>query len=159
MAQEIINASLGFLSKLSEWILQEYMDLTGRGGDSTKVWTLISHCVRTIFRELHEARVVGRGSFPLSKSGLIVWACLNAHKRLREFLAKGFLADPKPSHILNHHLQDNAVMISQFEKVKQSVQVATQTLSDLGKSLTVIKRTSDQAKTQADKVWKKTKGN
>ena len=121
VSQAMINASMNFLSNLSEWISRQYTDLTGRGGESNDTWGLISHCVRAIFRELHNCRVTGRGPFPSGKSGPIVWACLQSHLRMREFVDNGFSADAKLSHILNIHLQDNAVMKTTFNALADKI--------------------------------------
>ena len=107
--------------------------------------------MRAIFRELHIARVAGRGPFPNGKAGPIVWACLQAQIRMNEFLENGFAADPKLSHILNIHLQDNAVMKSTFVTLQAKV-------TELASSISNTKLVADAAKTQVDKAMRKTSG-
>jgi hypothetical protein len=84
---------------------------------------LISHCVRAIFADLHEARIAGRGSYPkgIEAAAGIVWGSLQGLKRMQEYSALGFSAHPKLSHILNLHLQDHALMKHFFfEYVEQT---------------------------------------
>jgi hypothetical protein len=40
----------------------------------------------------------------------IVWGSLQAHRLMEEYLSADFAAHPRCSHILNIHLQDNAMM-------------------------------------------------
>ena len=110
VATAMIQASSAFLEKLCKWITQENIDLVGLGGSKEDVWKLMSHCVRAIFKELHKARIAGRGPFFGNKAGSIAWGSLRAQKRMKEFLNKKFMGDPALSHILNLYLQDNAVM-------------------------------------------------
>jgi len=54
----MISFSNTFLSALSEWISQEFANLTGRSGvkDDTSeaaIRKLLSHCIGSIFKEIH----------------------------------------------------------------------------------------------------------
>jgi hypothetical protein len=143
VAIECITSSAGFLDTLGGWITSQQHDLTGRGGSKEHSWKLISHCVRAIFSDLHDARIAGRGIYNKgaeTRAGL-VWGSLQGLKRMREYLAVGFSAHPKLSHILNLHLQDNALMKHVFEtyvlehnaKWKQSAATLAKLNSDLDK--------------------------
>ena len=65
-------------------------------------------------------------------------------------MENGFLADPKLSHILNLHLQDNAVMKTSFLDLQKKIK-------DLEAAVAGAKKTADQAKSAADRVAKTTK--
>jgi hypothetical protein len=123
VALESITTSSNFLESLGNWITSQQRDLTGRGGSKEHSWMLISHCVRAIFADLHEARIAGRGSYPkgIEAAAGIVWGSLQGLKRMQEYSALGFSAHPKLSHILNLHLQDHALMKHFFfEYVEQT---------------------------------------
>ena len=150
VSQSMVLASTRFLTKLGEWITKEQRDLEGRGGGRENVWRLISHCIRTIWRELHKSRVAGRSPNTQNHPGWIIWAMLRAHKRMNEFVENGFSADPKLSHILNLHLQNNAVMKTSFLDLQKKIK-------DLEAAAAGAKKTADQAKSAADRVAKTTK--
>jgi hypothetical protein len=136
VAMECISMAYEFLSKLSEWMTKQYRNLVGRGGAKEACWKLISHCVRAIFRDLHKARIAGRGPFlGGDRASGIVWGSLQAHRLMQEYLDADFSAHPKCSHILNIHLQDNALMKvdfrREFDKLKGLVTEVTLDASDL----------------------------
>jgi hypothetical protein len=69
------------------------------------------------FRNLHKTRIAGRGPFlGGDRASGIVWGSLQAHRLMQEYLDADFSAHPKCSHILNIHLQDNALMKVDFRR-------------------------------------------
>mmetsp|Transcript_3766 Transcript_3766/g.5135 ORF Transcript_3766/g.5135 Transcript_3766/m.5135 type:complete len:277 (+) Transcript_3766:1972-2802(+) len=152
VSTSMISLSNSFLNTLIEWISQEFADLMGRAGDvdeatEAAIWKLISHCIRTIFKELHVCRLPGRGPFLSQdhRAGCVLWGCLQAHLRMQTFVSQGFSADSKLSHVLNLHLQDNAVMQGEFKAFKKKViEVEKQTLAS--------QKIANQAKSLADKA-------
>jgi hypothetical protein len=81
VAMECIALAYEFLSKLLDWMTKQYRDLVARGGAKESCWKLISHCVRAIFRDLHKARIAGRGPFlGGDRASGIVWGNLQAHR-------------------------------------------------------------------------------
>jgi hypothetical protein len=96
----------------------------------------VSHCVRAIFRDLHGARMASRGPFHGGdRASGIVWGCLQAQRLMSEYLADDFAAHPKCSHILNIHLQDNALMRIEHDaimlKTKLTLMTLQKTVDDL----------------------------
>jgi hypothetical protein len=63
VVMECITESYQFLMKLAEWIWKEHTNLVGRGGLDEGCWKLILHCIQSIFRDLHVARLAGQGPF------------------------------------------------------------------------------------------------
>ena len=80
-----------------------------------------------------------------------MWAYLQAHLRMREILESDFSADSKLSPILNIHLQDNTVMNTSFQSLFDKV-------IEVSNNVNIAKKTTDTAKTQADKALKKASG-
>jgi hypothetical protein len=70
------------------------------------------------FRDLHKARIAGRGPFLGGDrvSGILWGSLVQAHRLMQEYLNADFSAHPKCSHILNIHLQDNALMKVDFRR-------------------------------------------
>jgi hypothetical protein len=51
------------------------------------------------------------------KSG-VVWGCLQAHQVMSEYADADFASHSRCSHILNLHLQDNALMKTEFNEYR-----------------------------------------
>jgi len=148
VAQKCIDASVRFLEALGTWISKEYRELIGRGGSATECWRLISHCVRAVFDDLHEARAPGRGPFlPGDRAAGVVWGFLQAHRKMQEYLKKGFSASPTLSHVLNIHLRDHAVTSKTFEEFRKTMMDAVATATAAANS----------AQSRADSAWAKCK--
>jgi hypothetical protein len=152
VAIECIMNSFNFLMKLSEWMTKQQRNLVGRGGEPEACWKLVSHCVRAIFRDLHSARMAGRGPFlGTNRSAGIVWGCLQAHRVMAEYLAEDFAAHPKCSHILNIHLQDNAMMKTQHDAMHTKTQLL---ISGLQTKYADLKKAHDTLSTKVGALKK-----
>jgi hypothetical protein len=152
VAMECITESYQFLMKLAEWISKEHTNLVGRGGSDEGCWKLISHCIRSIFRDLHVARLAGRGPFlGTDRAGGIVWGCLQAHRVMKEYVEYDFSAHPKCSHILNIHLQDNALMKSEASKTTKAQNALIEKLT---KAVTDLQSKHDSLVGRFDKLKK-----
>jgi hypothetical protein len=125
VAIESISVSASFLDALGNWITSQQRDFTGRGGSRDHSGMLILHCVRAIFSDLHDARIAGRGGVyargPAAVAA-IVWGLLQGLKKMREYQRLSFSAHPRLSHIINLHLQDNALMKHVFYEHVQDVE-------------------------------------
>jgi hypothetical protein len=131
---------------------KQYRNLVGRGGMPDSCWKLVVHCVRAIFRDLHIARMAGGGPFlGGDRASGIVWGCLQAHRVMAEYLADDFLAHPKCSHIINIHLQDNALMKAEHDAVQLKTKA---TLVSLLKSVKDLRVQHDNLSTKVGKLKK-----
>ena len=119
VAQSCIQMAVKFVTDLSTWMSREYVELLKRGGSEVECWGLISHCVRAVFEDLHEARMPGRGPHLTvdDRAASSMWGCFQAHLKMQEFEKVGFSAHPTLSHILNIHLRDHTVSKATFEKL------------------------------------------
>jgi hypothetical protein len=152
VAIECIAASYQFLMKLAEWMSKQYRNLVGRGGVPDSCWKLVSHCVRAIFRDLHAARMAGRGPFlGGDRASGIVWGCLQAHRVMEEYVVDDFAAHPKCGHILNIHLQDNAMMKAEHDAVLVKTKA---TLVSLQETVDDLKMQHDNLSTKVGKLKK-----
>ena len=117
VAQACIQSSVKFITHLSTWISREYGELLKRGGSEAECWGLVSHCVRAVFEDLHEARMPGRGPHVTAEDRAAsgTWGCFQAQLKMQEYEKTGFGAHPTLSHILNIHLRDHTVPKSTFE--------------------------------------------
>jgi len=136
VALEMIGASTQFVQALSTWILQEFNDLVGRGGDRDVTWKLICQSVKKIFYALHTLRQSGRGRLnPGDKSSSMMWGCLQAYKRMNEFVANNFSTDTDLFYILNKHLQDNTTTKKDTGALRVALEEANKDIARLEKRI------------------------
>ena len=69
---------------------------------------------------------------------------LQAHREMQILQRRGFIGDARVSHILNLHLQDNAVMRSEFALLKKTMDQLVNEVKD-------TKVAADRAMTEAKK--------
>jgi hypothetical protein len=115
-----------FVTTLVSWISTFLTDRGNKGDDEVETIQHMLHAVRTIMEMLHASRAPGRGPFAQGEMGTkIFWGTLQALGVMRELRAANFSAHPALSHILNLHLQDNAVtkseMIAMEKKLKTTM--------------------------------------
>jgi hypothetical protein len=122
-AMEMLAASKLFISDLSTWINTTYQDTRARTMASEKeAWSLISHCVRVIFKLLRDARASGARWTVETRDAQLVWAQFQCHRLMEELrLLAQFSSHPALSHVLNLHLQDNVVSRSKYESLEKRV--------------------------------------
>ncbi|KAI2492591.1 hypothetical protein MHU86_21975 [Fragilaria crotonensis] len=149
VAQATIQASVKFMTDLSTWMTREYLELLKRGGSETECWGLISHCVRAVFEDLHEARMPGRGPHMTTadRAASSAWGCFQAQLKMQEFEKMGFGAHPTLSYILNIHLRDHTVsratfdrLVTRLEAVEAAVKVNTNTIRNTSSKVGEIKK-------------------
>jgi hypothetical protein len=121
-AMEMLGASKLFISDLSTWINTTYQDTRARTMASEKeAWSLISHCVRVIFKLLRDARASGARWTEETRDAQLVWAQFQCHRLMEELRLAQFSSHPALSHVLNLHLQDNVVSRSKYESLEKRV--------------------------------------
>jgi hypothetical protein len=148
VAKAMIQQSAAFLDALEHWISQQYNDLLGQGGSEKECWQYVCHCVRQIFRTLHEARMPGRGFLSKDeRSVAIVWGALQAHKKVQSLMSQQFSAHPLLSHVLNLHLRQHSVRKMDYDKLYKKV-------DSLVTELAQVKSVADKAMTAAKFVKK-----
>jgi BMFP domain-containing protein YqiC len=139
VAMEMIASSKLFISDLSTWINTTYQDTRARTMALEKeAWSLISHCVRVIFKLLRDARSSGARWMAETRDAQMVWAQFQCHRLMEELRLAQFSAHPALSHVLNLHLQDNVVSRSRYETLEKKV-------AELGKIANDAKKTADKA--------------
>jgi hypothetical protein len=142
VAIECICTTFLFLDRLDKWISSRFRDLVERGGSREHCWRLISHCVPDLFSNLHSARIAGRRPFMIgNREAGVVWGCLQAHRVMNTYAEADFAAHLRCSHILNLHLQDNALMKMEFHEYRDK------TNDTISKLLTRLKAAEGPADT------------
>jgi hypothetical protein len=152
VATEMIIKSALFLTEMANWMSSQYSDLVGRGGNPEDTWKLISQSIRAIFAKLHAARIAGRGIFiPGERPAGIAWGCLQAYKHMKVFTKHKFSADLKISHILNLHLQDNAVMRSELIAIRADIATAVANAAAAAESAKAARKACDSLTSKSNK--------
>jgi hypothetical protein len=135
VAMEMLAASKLFISDLSTWINTTYQDTRARTMASEKeAWSLISHCVRVIFKLLRDARSSGARWTLETRDAQMVWAQFQCHRLMEELRLAQFSAHPALSHVLNLHLQDNVVSRSRYESLEKKVAELTKITNEAKKA-------------------------
>jgi hypothetical protein len=110
VAGTMLTEAQEFVTMLVVWINTFLTDRANKGDDEGETLQHMSHAVRTICEMLHAAHAPGRGPYPPGEKGArIFWGTLQALTVMRKLREANFSAHPALSHILNLHLQDNAV--------------------------------------------------
>jgi uncharacterized membrane protein YgcG len=84
-----------------------------------EAWSLISHCVRVVFKLLRDVRSGGARWTVDTRDVQLVWAQIQCHRVMAELRHAHFSAHPALSHVLNLHLQDNVVSRSKYEGLEK----------------------------------------
>jgi hypothetical protein len=133
-----------FVTVFISWINAFLMDRANKGDDEDETIQHLSHAVRTILEMLHAARAPGRGPFGAGEMGAkIFWGTLQALGVMRKFREANFSAHPALSHILNLHLQDNAV-------TKAEMAVMEKKVKDMAADLKALNSAADRQVTAAN---------
>jgi hypothetical protein len=81
---------------------------------------------------LHASRAPGRGPFGQGEMGTkLFWGTLQALGVMRELRSANFSAHPALSHILNLHLQDNAVTKAEMHAMEKRLKTTSDDLKAL----------------------------
>lgn len=134
LALKCLGDAQMFLSKLITWIMSTYHTLQKISPDSSEDnWKYVSHCVRTIFEYLHDARKIGAGRNV--HGSYVMWACLQGRRAAAELMDKGFSGHPAVEHVLNIHMQRRALMKDEYAKEKKTIDLQFKHLSNEVSSL------------------------
>ena len=148
IALELLSRSVVFVSSLSQWITNFYTELrTASSAGDAECWRLTSHAVRTVFRDLAEVRSVakrlGGVLTPVQKASYYVWATLQAHRIMDEYLARDFKNHPSIAPMLNQHLFECRVPLTVFQSLQREH-------SQLKTQLAEVRAVADRARQAAE---------
>jgi hypothetical protein len=122
IASTMLTEAQEFVTTLVTWINTFLTGRGNKGDDEQETIQHMSHAIRTICEMLHAARAPGRGPFRPGEKGVkIVWGTLQALVVMQELRMANFSAHPALSHILNLHLQDNAVTKSEMALMEKKM--------------------------------------
>jgi hypothetical protein len=123
---------------LISWMSAFLTDRANKGDAEKETIQHLSHALRTIMDMLHGTRAPGRGPFVGREMGpKIFWGSLQAIGVMRKFKETNFSAHPALGHILNLHLQDNAV-------TKSEMKAALDKIKDLTADVKTLKGAADR---------------
>jgi hypothetical protein len=129
VAGTMLTEAQKFVTTLVTWISTFLTDRGNKGDDKAETIQHMPHAVRTIMEMLYAARAPGRGPLRQGEMGTkILWGTLQALGVVRELRAANFSSHPARSHILNLHLQDNAVTKSELAAMEKTFRT---TMDDL----------------------------
>jgi hypothetical protein len=122
IASTMLTEAHEFVATLITWINMFLTDRGNKGDDEQETIQHMSHAIRTICEMLHAAQAPGRGPFRPGEKGVKIFGgTLQALVVMRELRMSNFSAHPALSHILNLHLQDNAVTKSEMAAMEKKL--------------------------------------
>jgi hypothetical protein len=132
VAGSMLTETHEFTTGLVTWISTFLTDRANKGDNEAETIQHMSHAVRTIMEMLHAVRAPGRGPFAPGEMGAkILWGTLQAVVVMRELRRVNFSGSPALSHILNLHLQDNAVTKSELAAMEKRLKATMDELKVL----------------------------
>jgi hypothetical protein len=136
IASTMLTEAQEFVTTLITWINTFLTDRGNKGDDEQETIQHMAHAIRTICEMLHAARAPGRGPFRPGEKGVkIFWGTLQALGVMRELRMAKFSAHPALSHILNLHLQDNALTKSEMTSMERRLKSVIEEVKALKSSV------------------------
>ena len=135
VAQSMMNTAKAFVEQVCGWITQFFTDSKNKGANDAETWKHISHTVCEVCKILQDVRRAGRGhqTNDAERATGAFWGQVQAHQEMVQFTQRSLVADPRLSHILNLHLQDNAVMQSELTKAYDVIKGMQRDITELKK--------------------------
>ena len=150
VAVDCQTRSSNFVNGLFSWMTSNFQAGVANGRAPGPLWTYISHCVREIFNRLHNSRRAGR--IPNASACDLAWGFLQGVKLADEFVVERFSGHVILSHVLNLHLQDNALMKTEYSKKMAGMETQ---LKDILKMAVAAKNAADAACSKVELIRKK----
>jgi hypothetical protein len=136
LAREMINNSANTIEKLFMFMDRFYGELCNTyGTDAVEAWHLVSSIARRFFSDLYAVRGSARymslaSQSPAVVGGSYLWAALQAHRIMQEYVAAEFRHHPSVSPVITIHLYSHRVPISIFERRSAKVDDTLKKLAD-----------------------------
>jgi hypothetical protein len=129
VAHSMLTASVLFVDQLSNFMSMFYTELTGSEmqTDDAEAWTLTCSVVKKMFDDIAALRTVAKYTnskdhTPAKVASIFLWATLNAHRIMDEYLDERFRHHRSIAPIINFHLYQFRVPWSAFDKKVTAVQ-------------------------------------
>jgi hypothetical protein len=148
LAKQMVDQSAIVIAKLFMFMDRFYAELCNTYGTSAaEAWHLVSGVVRRFFGDLYAVR--GRAKFlPMKKAktdmigGAFLWASLQAHRVMSEYLAADFRHHPSVAPVITIHLYSHRVPVSIYESRSRKVDAE---LKRIGESVKTANTTAGEA--------------
>ena len=165
VALAMINASHNFWESLSNFIDRFYKQLlTNAYGTSAtasgeeECWKLIMTMVRTMLRALRKERVIAESAQSMSdvtqRVGLYLWASLQAHRVMKEYLNAEFKNHPEVSPSVTYFLFEHRAPTAWVKTLQQDHQALRKKHEELQKEYKQLRSEIDSLNS-----WKRSKKN
>jgi hypothetical protein len=145
VAKACIASAANFVYGLLTWMTSTHISMLHEHGAGTAKdnWLFISHSVNAIIESLAYQRAEGyRAKHPHE----IAWACLKARNEQNAIVAKNYGGHEVVINVLNQHLQNSAVMKSEFDK---HINAMTAKMDALKREMEATTKKANQALTAA----------
>ncbi|KAL7559235.1 hypothetical protein ACA910_013124 [Epithemia clementina (nom. ined.)] len=128
VARFMLTSSYAFWDEFCRWIINYHDKRLGKSNASLReIWSLVSHCVRAVFKSIRSAQATGQAFH--SPEGMF-WGSLQAHRVMGEYKDADLSGHPKIALILHEHLINFSTPLSKFEEFQEKLRKEMKELVD-----------------------------
>jgi hypothetical protein len=109
LANDMHSKSQMFVAEMANWMDVFYQELlTTSEASEEEAWELVSACIKKIFEDLRRVRAVAANATsevdPSSKCATFMWAIIQSHRVMKEFLDMRFRNHPSIAPVIILHV-------------------------------------------------------
>jgi hypothetical protein len=147
LSLELLYHSKKFALDLHNFIQRDYDFWSNKGYKISEAWELTCLSVRRIFEDIHVVRVVGRDCRDIKNPQLtatqVVWATIQSHTVMDEYMWRNFFEHPSISaviawHLASHHTRPDSAFEDQVKHLEKTVTTLSKKMDNLESRLVVV---------------------
>jgi hypothetical protein len=138
VAQELLTDSYAEWAQFEQMMDDFYAEFV-ETSSSLEAWKLTTMIAKSVLEALHLVRCIAVDVSdlltPVKRAARILWATLQAHRVMREFISAKFRNDPRVAPIIVLHLLENRVSKTTIDKIEKHLTSQDLLITKLRKDL------------------------